>query len=44
MTEGSLFSVWHIFKPTLAELQCFWAAFQCCAWPNIENITAIWSQ
>ena len=25
------------FGPTLAKLLCFWTAFQCCKWPNIEK-------
>ena len=36
MVEG-IFSVWQIFEPTLAKLKCFWAAFQCCPWPKIDE-------
>ena len=42
MVKG-LFSIWQIFESTLAKLECFWAAFQCCTWRILKNNKAIWS-
>ena len=37
MVDG-LFCVWQILEPTLAKMLCFWEAFQCFTWPNIEKL------